>query len=314
MENASLALSSELTLDLFFIPAGGKYLLFALGIVVYFFTALCNTTLLSLIVVKKNLHRPMYFILLSLPLNDLMGITAMLPKVLSDIVTETHKIQYPLCVLQAFLLHMYGGGILLILAAMSFDRYAAICMPLRYNSIMTPRAVVCIVSIVWGLDFVLILLVFSLHNRLPRCKSVIFNVFCDSPSLLKLKCGNTTINNVTGLLVTAFLQLLSVSVQAFSYVKILITCVVSQRSDARMKAVNTCVAQLVILVIFEIVGMFTILSHRFSNVSADLQKIMGMLIFLVPPLLNPLVYGLYTREIRETLVRFFKKNHISRVF
>ncbi len=307
MENESFGFSSELSLDPFVIPPGGKYPIFFLGLIVYFFGIFFNLTLLTLIILKKNLHKPMYFILFSLPLNDLIGITAMLPKVLSDIVTETNTVYYPLCVLQAFLLHMYGGGILFILAAMSFDRYAAICMPLRYSSIMTPRVVFCIIFLVWGLDFVLIVFLFSLHTRLPKCKSVIMNVFCDNPSLLKLTCGNTTVNNIIGLFNTAVMQAVSVSVQAFSYVKILITCVVTRRSEAKTKAVNTCISQLVILIVFEIVGTFTILSHRFKNVSSDLQKIMGMLIFLVPPLLNPIVYGLYTREIRNTLLRVLQK-------
>ncbi|XP_010730227.2 olfactory receptor 52J3 [Larimichthys crocea] len=307
MENTSFGFNSELTLDPFVIPPGGKYPIFFLGLIIYLFGIFCNLTLLSLIILQKNLHKPMYFILFSLPLNDLVGITAMLPKVLSDIVTETNKVYYPLCVLQAFLLHMYGGGILFILAAMSFDRYAAICMPLRYSTIMTPRIVVCIISLVWGLDFVLIVSLFSLQTRLPRCKSVIMNVFCDNPSLLKLTCGNRAVNNIIGLFNTAVMQAVSVSLQAFSYVKILITCLVSRRSEAKTKAINTCVAQLVILIIFEIVGTFTILSHRFTNVSADLQKIMGMLIFLVPPLLNPIVYGLYTSEIRNTMLRVIKK-------
>ncbi|XP_029964653.1 putative olfactory receptor 13C6 [Salarias fasciatus] len=200
MENSSFAATSELTLDPFFIPPGGKYPIFFLGIAIYFFAISCNLTLLTLIVLKRNLHKPMYFILFSLPLNDLIGITAMLPKVLSDIVTETHRVYYPLCVLQAFLLHMYGGGVLFILAAMSFDRYVAICLPLRYSSVMTPR------------------------SRLPRCKSVIKNVFCDNPSLLKLTCGNTALNNIIGLFNTAVMQAISVSVQVFSYVKILIAC------------------------------------------------------------------------------------------
>ncbi|KAM6932107.1 olfactory receptor 52B2-like [Lycodopsis pacificus] len=310
MENKSFWFSSELTLNTFVIPPGGKYPIFLFGIAMYFFSIFCNLTLLSLIILKRNLHKPMYFILLSLPLNDLIGITAMLPKVLSDIVTETNKVYYPLCVLQAFLLHMYGGAVLFILAAMSFDRYAAICMPLRYSSVMTPRVVLCIISLVWGLDFALIVSLFSLQTRLPRCKSVIMNVFCDNPSLLKLTCGNTTVNNIIGLFNTAVMQAVSVSIQAFSYVKILISCVVTRRSGVKTKAVNTCVAQLLILIIFEIVATFTILSHRFKNVSADLQKIMGMLIFLVPPLLNPIVYGLYTSEIRNTLLTLLK-NRVS---
>ncbi|XP_029373503.1 olfactory receptor 146-like [Echeneis naucrates] len=308
MENTSFGFLSELTLDPFIIPPGGKYLIFFLGVTVYFFAIFCNLTLLLLIVLKENLHKPVYFILLSLPLNDLVGITAMLPKVLLDIITETNKVYYPLCVLQAFLLHMYGGGILFILAAMSFDRYVAICMPLRYNSVMTPKFVISVIALVWGLDFVLIASLFSLQTRLPRCKSVIMNVFCDNPSLLKLTCANTMVNNVIGLFNTAVMQTLSVSVQAFSYVKIIIACVATRGYHAKTKAVNTCVAQLLILIIFEIAGTFTILSHRFKNVSVDLQKIMGMLIFLLPPLLNPIVYGLYTREVRHTLLRVLKNS------
>ncbi|XP_078100937.1 olfactory receptor 52B2-like [Sander vitreus] len=306
MENESFGFRSELTLNPFVIPPGGKYPIFFLGLAIYFFVIFCNLILLTLIILKRNLHKPMYFILFSLPLNDLIGITAMLPKVISDIVTETNNVYYPLCVLQAFLLHMYGGGVLFILAAMSFDRYVAICMPLRYSSVMTPRFVICIISLVWGLDFVLIVSLFSLQTRLPRCNSLIMNVFCDNPSLLKLTCENTTVNNIIGLFNTAVIQAVSVSIQAFSYVKILITCVFTRRSEAKTKAVNTCVAQLLILIIFEIVGTFTILSHRFKNVSVDLQRIMGMLIFIVPPLLNPIVYGLYTNEIRNTLLIVLK--------
>ncbi|KAK2846781.1 hypothetical protein Q5P01_009780 [Channa striata] len=303
MENDSYGFSSELTLEAFAVPAGGKYPIFFLGIVIYLGGILCNLTLLTLITVKTSLHKPVYFILFSLPLNDLIGITAMLPKVLSDLVTETSTVCYSLCVLQAFLLHMYGGAVLFTLAAMSFDRYVAICMPLRYSSFMTPTVVLCIISLVWTLDFVFIVSLFSLQAKLPKCKSVIMNVFCDNPSLLKLSCGNTTVNNIIGLFNTAVMQVISVSVQGFSYGKILITCVVTRRSEVRSKAVKTCVAQLIIFFIFEIVGTFTILSHRFKNVSADLQKIMGMLIFVLPPLLNPIVYGLYTREIRNTVLR-----------
>ncbi|CAL1571814.1 unnamed protein product [Knipowitschia caucasica] len=303
---ANSSFQFDLSLHNFVIPYGGKYPIFFFGIAIYLFSFFCNATLLLLIVLKRNLHTPMYYILFSLPLNDLIGISAMLPKVLSDIVTESYRISYPLCVIQAFLLHMYGGGMLFILAAMSFDRYVAICVPLRYSAIMTPKLTLRIMALVWGLDFFLNVVLFSLQARLPKCRSVILNVFCDNPSLLKLTCGNAGLNNIIGLVNTAIMQAISVSVQVFSYVKILITCLVSKKLETKIKAVNTCVAQMVIFVMFEIVGTFTILSHRFHNVSADLQKIMGMLIFVVPPLLNPIVYGLYTKEIHSTLKKMLK--------
>ncbi|XP_016138037.1 olfactory receptor 52J3-like [Sinocyclocheilus grahami] len=307
MENLSIVVSFELTLDPFSIPPGAKYPMFLFGIFIYMFSAFCNLTLMLLIILTQSLHKPMHFILFSLPLNDFMGITSMLPKVLSDIVTETNNTYYPLCVLQGFLLHMYGGGVLLILAAMAFDRYIAICMPLRYNAFMTPRVVITIVALVWGFDFLFICVLFSLQRMHSRCRSHIVNVFCDNPSLIKLACGNTIVNNIFGLFTTAIMQIISVSIQIFSYVKILIACLVTNRSDAKSKAINTCVAQLVIFIMYEIVVTFYVLSHRFSNVNANLQKMMGMLIFLVPPVMNPVVYGLNSHEIRKHFLKIFHR-------
>ncbi|KAI4891425.1 hypothetical protein NFI96_005541, partial [Prochilodus magdalenae] len=307
MDNMSFTVNLELSLDPFFIAPGAKYPIFFFGLLIYLFCLFCNLTLFLLIIVQQSLHKPMYFILLNLPLNDLIGVTAMLPKVLSDIVTETSKIHYPLCILQGFLLHMYGGGVLFILAAMAFDRYVAICLPLHYNTLMTPRVVGAIIALVWGLDFIMIASLFSLQDKLPRCRSSIPNVFCDNPSLLTLTCANTMINNILGLLYTAVMQALSVSVQTFSYIKILITCMATSRSETKSKAVNTCVAQLVIFLTFEVVGTFKILSYRFTNVSSDLHKIMGMLIFIVSPLLNPVVYGLYTSEVRNSFLKVFRR-------
>ncbi|XP_036420818.1 olfactory receptor 1-like [Colossoma macropomum] len=307
MENMSFTVNLEISLDPLFIPSGAKYPVFFIGLFIYLFSLFCNLTLLLLIIMQRSLHKPMYFILLSLPLNDLIGITAMFPKVLSDIVTETNKVYYPLCVLQGFLLHMYGGGVLFILAAMAFDRYVAICLPLHYSTLMTPRVVVTIIALVWGLDFIMIVSLFSLQDKLPRCRSTILNVFCDNPSLLTLTCANTMINNIIGLFYTAVMQIISVSIQAFSYIKILITCLATSRSETKSKAINTCLAQLVIFLIFEVVGTFKIISHRFTNVSTDLQKIMGMLIFIVSPFLNPIVYGLNTSEVRSSFLRVFRR-------
>jgi len=307
MENLSIIVSFELTLDSFSIPIGTKYPIFLFGVFIYIFSAFCNLTLLLLIIMTQSLHKPMYYIMFSLPLNDFVGITSMLPKVLSDIVTESNSTYYPLCVLQGFLLHMYGGGVLFILAAMAFDRYIAICMPLRYNALMTPRFVMVIVSFVWGLDLFFIVLLFSLQGKYSRCRSIIFNVFCDNPSLLKLTCDNTTINNIIGLFNTAMMQIITISIQVFSYVKILITCLFMSRSDVKSKAINTCVAQLSIFIIYEVTGTFYILSHRFKNVNPDVQKIMGMLIFLVPPLLNPIVYGLNSHELRSNLIKLIRR-------
>ncbi|XP_073719325.1 olfactory receptor 1-like [Misgurnus anguillicaudatus] len=299
MENLSIIVRFEMTLDPLSIPPGAKYPIFFTGIFIYMFSVFCNLTLLFLIMLQQSLHKPMYFILFSLPLNDLLGITSMFPKVLSDIVSETNYTYYPLCVFQAFLLHMYVGGVLFTLAAMAFDRYIAICMPLRYNAIMKPKVVMGIIALMWGLNLSFIGVLFSLQGMHSRCRSHILSLFCDNPSLLKLTCSDTTVNNIFGLALTALMQVFTISIQGFSYVKIFLTCLASSRSEAKSKAINTCLAQLAIFIIYEITMLFYVLSHRFSNINSNLQKIMGMLIFLVSPLLNPIVYGLNSHEIEN---------------
>ncbi|TRY54129.1 hypothetical protein DNTS_031171 [Danionella cerebrum] len=296
----------------FDIDSKTKYPVFFAGVLVYMFSVLCNVTILGLIVTQRNLHRPMFFILFSLPLIDLIGISAGLPRVLIDIITETNDVFYPTCVLQAFLLHLYGGAILLLLAAMSIDRYIAICNPLRYNSIMTTGKIFGLIAWAWGTDFALIIVLFSLQSRTEKCKSFITNVYCDNPSLLLLSCpGDFTVNNIYGLFITAFLQITSVSVQLFSYVHILITCVKQSHADSRVKAVNTCVAQIVTFLLFEIVSTTAILSYRFPTVSATVQKTFGLMIYVILPVINPIIYGLKTKDIRIALLVVLRKHKID---
>ncbi|XP_053363506.1 putative gustatory receptor clone PTE03 [Clarias gariepinus] len=286
------------------------YPVFIAGFLCYLCAVFFNVTILALIVTQQSLHKPMFYILFSLPLADLIGITCALPRVLVDILTEKNMVYYPTCVLQGFLLHLYGGGVLFILAAMSFDRYIAICQPLRYNSIMGPYMVGGVIALAWGLDIAMVVVLFALQARFLKCKTFIFNVFCDNVSLLQLSCGGDFIvNNIYGLSITGLMQGISVTVQLFSYVQILKVCISHTQTDARSKAVNTCLAQLITFGLYEIVSSITILSYRFQNVPSNTQKICGMLTFTVLPVLNPIVYGIKTRDIKKAFFTLINKRH-----
>lgn len=304
--------SSDLHIASFDIHPSAVYPIFIMGLLVYFFSLVSNLTILVLIVTKRSLHRPMFYILFSLPLNDLIGITAMFPRVLVDIVIMKHTVHYPTCVLQAFLLHMYGGAIPFILAAMAFDRYVAICKPLRYNTFMTPLAVAGLIALAWGVNFALIFVLFLLQVRVGRCKNYIINVFCDNFSLISLNCGeDLAINSIYGLAITAYMHFTTVFVQLFSYVQILVTCLKHKQSDAKSKAINTCSAQIIAFILFEIVGLFTILSYRFPNITPNARNACGMLIFLILPVLNPIIYGMKTKDIRTAFFQVLKSGKVS---
>ncbi|XP_015459011.3 olfactory receptor 52J3-like [Astyanax mexicanus] len=304
--------SFNLKIDKFDIPAEAVYPVFFIGVFMYVFSVLSNGTMLALIVTQRSLHKPMFYIFFSLPLTDLVGITCSLPRLLVDIITQTNNIYYPTCVLQGFLIHLYGGSICLNMMAMSFDRYIAICKPLRYNSIMSPLIVSCIIALVWGLDIALILVLFALQARLPKCKTFIANVYCNNPSLLQLTCGgDSTVNNVYGLFITGFLQIGSVSVQLLSYVQILITCISRSQPDARIKAINTCLAQIITYFIFVTVSAFNIISYRLENASSNTQKICSIVMFTFLPVVNPVIYGIKTRDIRNALFVVVKKHKVT---
>ncbi|XP_060799521.1 olfactory receptor 51I1-like [Neoarius graeffei] len=304
--------SFNLQIARFDVPPQAIYPVFILGALIYLFSVFCNVAILALIVTQKSLHQPMFYIMFSLPLADLMAITCALPRVLLDIVTQTNTVYYPTCVLQGFLLHLSGNSIPFILAAMSFDRYIAICKPLRYNSIMSPYTVGAVMALVWGLDIALIVVLFALQARLPKCKTIIFNVYCSNNTLLMLSCGgDLTVNNIYGLAITGFGQGLGVTFQLFFYLRILKACVFHTQSDARSKAINTCLAQIITFVLFEIISAFTILSYRFQNITPTAQKICGMLIFTLLPVFNPIIYGMKTRDIRNSLIIVLKKQKVA---
>ncbi|XP_048121229.1 olfactory receptor 52B2-like [Alosa alosa] len=306
------SLNQTSTFDLkifsFDIHPSAEYPIFVIGLLVYLFSVFSNVTILVLIVTQRSLHRPMFYILFSLPLNDLIGITAMFPRVLVDIITKNNTVYYPLCVFQAFLIHMFGGGTLFILAAMAFDRYIAICKPLRYHSIMTPLTVVGILSLAWGLDFAIIFVLFLLQTRVQRCTNFIMTVYCSNVSLLNLSCGeDVTINNIYGLIITIFMHVVTITIQLFSYIQILLTCIFNRQSDAKTKAVNTCLAQIIVFLIFEIVSLFTLIAYRLPNISTNARNACGMMIFLILPIVNPVIYGMKTKDIRITFFQLVRK-------
>ncbi|XP_076833433.1 olfactory receptor 52B2-like [Brachyhypopomus gauderio] len=284
------------------------YPVFLTGALIYLFSVLCNGIIVTLIVTQRSLHKPMFYIMFSLPLADILGITTILPRLLIDIVTQSNVVYYPTCVFQGFILQTYGTSVFFILAAMAFDRYIAICKPLRYHTIMTPFTVGGVIALAWGLDFALITVLFTLQARLPKCKTFIVNVFCSNLSLVQLSCaGDVTVNNIYGFFVTGFTQAVSVGIQLFSYVQILKTCLSHSQSDAKMKAVNTCSAQIIIFVLFEIVCITAILSYRFQNISPNAQKLCGIMTFTVPPVVNPIIYGMKSKDIRNSFNMVLKR-------
>ncbi|XP_065143817.1 olfactory receptor 8G17-like [Paramisgurnus dabryanus] len=287
-----------------------NHLAFIFLLIAYIFIILFNIGILVQILVDKSLHEPMHILFCHLPINDMMGATVLVPLLLKDILTDPSMryITYVECASQAFFAHLYGTTTHTILMIMAFDRYVAICNPLRYSSIMSSKMVVKLSLGAWGVPLILVAILLSLSIRLSHCRSVIQNHYCDNASLFKLSCENVVINNVYGLTFTVVLLTSSMGSVFITYFRIAMICIKRKSKATNSKAIKTCSTHLTVYLIMLISGLITILLHRFSEIPEG-RKISALLFFVIPSSLNPIIYGLQAKEIRQKVFKYFTKNN-----
>ncbi|XP_073727078.1 olfactory receptor 8G17-like [Misgurnus anguillicaudatus] len=260
MDNLTLTNSLLLVEGLKVAPQS-SYPVYILLLLVYIFVMGCNIILIILISTQKNLHHPMHFLFCNLPLNDILGTTVMLPRLLQDILTEAsvRYITYVECVVQAYFVHIFAAA----------SHYV---------------------------------LMIGLTIRLSRCRYKIENPFCDNASLFKLSCENVSVNNVFGLIYSVFIFTLSLGSVFITYIKIAIVCISSKNKALNSKAIKTCSTHIAVYLIMFVSCATMIFLHRVPEYS-DSRKLASIMFHIVPPGLNPLVYGLQTKEIREKIVK-----------
>ncbi|XP_066537199.1 olfactory receptor 52B2-like [Hoplias malabaricus] len=299
--------TTSLTLETLDIPLSFIFPSFLIGILTYCTILVFNMAIILTIVFNKKLHKPMYILLFNMPVNDIMGSTAFFPQLVSSILSQNRSITYSACFFQALLAHVYGAGSFLILTAMACDRYIAICFPLKYNTLMTPNDLVKIITIIWTIDFTMFGLLFAVTYRKEICSTKIVDMFCNNPSLIKLICDDTRLNNYYGLFTISFHNGLLLLIVIFIYFQILMTVVIKRQSDAKSKAIQTCGTHLIVFLYLEFCAAFDLLAHRFETASPNLRRATGASVMIFPPVVNPLVYGLKTKEIRQSTLFFCKK-------
>ncbi|XP_017559760.2 olfactory receptor 1-like [Pygocentrus nattereri] len=286
-----------------------SYPAFSLLLMVYVSIMVSNIAIVILILFEKSLHNPMHIIFCNLPLNDTIGPTAVVTTLLRYIFKEAseHYISYLECITQAYVCHFFSTASHTILMIMAYDRYVAICNPLQYAAIMTNKMVIKLTVSAWGVPAVLVGILIGLTARLSHCTSTILNPYCDNPALFKLSCEDTSINNIYGLSFTAVLLSSSVGTILITYIRIATICVTNKNKQLNSRALKTCSTHLAVYAIMLISGSSIIVLHRFPNLTEN-RKIASILYYVVPPFLNPIIYGVQTKEIRNKMVQLFRKN------
>ncbi|KAM6984604.1 olfactory receptor 2K2-like [Aplochiton taeniatus] len=309
MENRSMVpLKQPIVFELegFVFPQSQGPLLFSLALLNFLVVLMGNGMVLSVIVTDRTLHRPMYVMVCNLAVCDLMGGTAVLVRLMIHFVTGDKRITYVSAIAQAFTVHTYGATVQTILSAMAYDRYIAVCEPLRYQAIMTSARLMFSLALAWAVAFLCIIVLFALNVGSPLCGTLIQHVYCSNRSILSLACGPTEINNIYGLVMSWSLSTGTFLIIAFSYAKILHACVKRNRdSGSRSKAIQTCASHLLIYCLYEIAAVVITLSQRFISVSQEVKKFGSILFVIIPPAINPIIYGLVTKELRTRIFRKF---------
>uniref|UniRef100_A0A4W6DWH4 Olfactory receptor n=1 Tax=Lates calcarifer TaxID=8187 RepID=A0A4W6DWH4_LATCA len=284
---------SYFTLAAYFDTGLLKYLFFIIAMFLYAMILCANVLLIVIICMNRSLHEPMYLFLCSLFVNELYGSTGLFPSLMVQILSDIHTVPASFCYFQIFCVHSYGTVELFLLTAMAYDRYAAICYPLQYNT-----------SWVYGFSTCFIMV--CLSSSLQLCGNMINKVYCDNYSVVKLSCSDTQILNILGL-ISCFLHILCPLILIlFSYMKILKVCF-SGSKQTRQKAVSTCTPHLVSLMNFSFGGFFEIYQSRFdmSSVPSMLRIFLSLYFLTCQPLLNPVLYGFNMSKIRNIYKSLF---------
>lgn len=282
---------------------------FAILFFVYIFIMVSHISLLVLIFRSRSLHQPMYLLLCNMVFNDAVGATITIPQLLRNLLLppSARSIYFMECAVQAFFVHLYGSASHTILMIMAFDRYVAICNPLRYSSIMTTTMVVKLSAAAWGSVFFLVLILVSLSVRLSRCRSVVLNPFCDNASLFKLSCEDILLNHIYGLAYTVVLLGSSIGGVTLTYLKIATVCFRGKNKVQNSRALQTCSTHLAVYTILLVSGFIMVILHRFPQL-ADHRKLAAVVGHVALPVLNAGVYGLQIKEVRQRFKTLLNRN------
>nr|XP_046244229.1 olfactory receptor 6N1-like [Scatophagus argus] len=277
---------------------------FAFALTSYLFTIFVNLTLIITVCLERSLHEPIYIFLCNLCFNGVCGASSFYPKLLHDLLADAHVITYTGCLTQIFAVYSYVFCEFTSLTVMAYDRYLAICRPLQYQMLMTKKKVAQLLLLTWNFTLLETLVGIILTSRLPLCGRHVPKIFCTNWEVVKLSCSSTTLNNIYGFILT-FSHISQTGLILVSYSH-LVRASVRLQSDRR-KFVQTCLPHLITLLVFTGSLTFDAMYSRYGGGSTlqVLQNALAAEFLVVPPLINPIIYGINLHQIRSKILLNF---------
>ncbi|XP_073402904.1 olfactory receptor 2A12-like [Dendrobates tinctorius] len=293
----NLTVITELFLLGFQVSQGLRIFLFSFLLAIYWVTICGNLLIITLVSTSRNLHTPMYFFISQLSISDILVISDIVPKILHILLNNGATISFADCITQFYFLGASETVECSLLGMMSYDRYVAICNPLRYSTIMTSRYCAIWTVIIWVFGFSIVLIYIITTAKLKFCgPNIIDHVFCDILPLLELACSDTHMVHLEIYLICIPIVLVPTTVIVVTYTYIVWEILRIPSSTGRQKAFSTCSSHLTVVSIFYWT-MFSVYIFPSKGRTITTSKILSLLYTVFTPLINPIIYSLRNKDI-----------------
>ncbi|KAM3920476.1 olfactory receptor 5AR1-like [Leptodactylus fuscus] len=281
-----------------------KVLGFLTFLVMYLVTFLANLLLIIVVRINPKLQTPMYFFLTNLSFIDICFSSTVVPKILKNTLSEDKSVSLLECAVQMYFHLAFGSTECFILAIMAYDRFAAICRPLHYNTIMSRTVCISLAVASWSASFINSMMHVIYTFQMSFCRSHNINhLFCEVPPFLLISCSDTWPHEISMYITAGFIVTLAFFLILISYVHILSTILKIRSSHGRYKALSTCASHIIVVTLYY--GTIMILYLRpHSSSSPDVNKSVSILYSAVTPMINPIIYSVRNKDVKNTIKKF----------
>ncbi|XP_056613190.1 olfactory receptor 52E8-like [Triplophysa dalaica] len=273
----------------------------------YIIAVIGNSAVLLLIAAERSLHSPKYIGVFNLALADFGETNALIPNMMKTFLFDSQHISYNACLANMFFVFFFTTMQCSTLVVLSYDRFIAICLPLRYHTIVTNTVMCLIFSAIWTFNAFMVALIVSLISRLSFCKSnVIQSFFCDHGPMYKMACNDNSINFILAKLNTSLYLIVPLILIVLSYICIMFALSKVTTWEGRLKALKTCVTHLLLVASLFLPILCIYLFASTTTLSPNARVISSSFSYAIPPMINPIIYVLNTAEIKDFVRKMFK--------
>ncbi|MBN3291506.1 OR2B6 protein, partial [Polypterus senegalus] len=260
-----------------------KLLFSVIFLIAYLLICLGNLSIIVTFILDESLHKPMYALICTLAVFDICYSSATVPRALAVLMFDSMVISFAACFAQIYIFHAVGSSQAFLFMLMAYDRFVAICNPLLYLAL-----------------------------RLPFCgPNKVMHLYCDHTSVVRLACADISVNSIVTLTIGLSVIFIPLAYNLYSYIRIITSVLKIASSEGRTKAFSTCGSHLVVIFIASFTAAGVYISYRIPGTSEDMRILAAVLHTIIPPLLNPVIYCLRNKEIRDSFVKTVKRCIIS---